>query len=611
MRHRGPDDAGSFTAPGVWLGHRRLSIIDVSDRGHQPLEDPDTGAVLIFNGEIFNYLELRKQLEAHGHRFRSHSDTEVLLRAYVHWGHDCVGRLNGMWAFVIWDPRERSAFFSRDRFGIKPLFFAHVGGDLALASEPKALLALYPQLRRPDAEAIGRLLAEKRMYVDGRSFYTGISAFPAAHSGTFAPGDSGPAVERYWDFPRAGGAGTVGWPEAQRQFEQLFDSSVALRLRSDVPLALTLSGGLDSTAILHATSRGLGPRAAVRAYTSVYEELGPDGSPIDERVSARLALAPYAGSILREIAAPVDDLLTVLRQIVWHMDGPGFSPAVFPVWRIMRAVRADGVKVVLEGQGADEMLGGYASHLAAAILDALATGLRQRSASALGQAARAARTIPGAFSLRRVLGDMVAELVAPARRWDQRRSTVLQALRPELLPLERPRAPAGCDGRSRLERRLLSDFCLDLLPAFLHYGDAISMAHSVESRLPFLDHRLVELCFRLPADHKVRDGSTKAILRAYLCHAGQEQIAGVRRKRGYPTPSSKWLAGDDGAVLRDVLLDPGARTRDYVERPALERLIARHAGGMLAAGDVLFGLLCTELWLETCAGAASANSFRG
>ena len=353
MHHRGPDAGGSFAAPGVWLGHRRLSILDLSEAGHQPLVDEDTGAVIAFNGEIFNYLELRAELEGSGHRFRGHSDTEVLLRAYVQWGTDCLRRLNGMWAFVIWDPRRNRAFFSRDRFGIKPLFMARIGDALALASEPKALLALDPTLRRPDLGAVGRLLADQQLYTDAHSFYEPIGVFPAAHGGQFAPGDREPLLERFWALPAADAI-----PGAAEQFPERFERSVALRLRSDVPLAVTLSGGLDSTAVLHAACAGLGPGAPLHAYTAVYAERGADGRVLDERASARAALAPYAGGVLHEIGAHVDDLLDTLRRIVWHMDGPGFSPAVFPLWQIMRGVRADGVKVVLEGQGADELLGG-------------------------------------------------------------------------------------------------------------------------------------------------------------------------------------------------------------------------------------------------------------
>jgi asparagine synthase (glutamine-hydrolysing) len=597
MHHRGPDDGGSFTAPGVWLGHRRLAILDLSDAGHQPLVDPETGTVIVFNGEIFNYLELRDTLQGHGHRFHGHSDTEVLLRAYLQWGADCLRRLNGMWAFVIWDPRRRRAFFSRDRFGIKPLFMARIGDGLALASEPKALLELDPALRRPDLRAVGRLLADQQVYVDGHSFYESISVFPAAHAGHFAPGDRRAEIEPYWALPEPGeasGASATDFPER-------FERSVALRLRSDVPLAITLSGGLDSTAVLHAACRGLGPETPLHAYTAVYDDHGADGQWLDERVAARSAIAPYATGVLHEVGAQSDDLLSTLRRIVWHMDGPGFSPAVLPLWQIMRGVRAGGVTVVLEGQGADELLGGYAGHVAAALRDALGTAARERRPEAVAAVARSAAAVAGAFSARRVLGDLVAGWSPHAQRLDLRRRTLRDVLVADLMPASSaPPTSRGQDGPGHLERRLRADFGRELLPAFLHYGDAISMAHSIESRLPFLDHELVESCARLPARDKVRDGVTKAVLRDYLRARGHADIAGTRRKRGFPTPAGQWLARDQGAVLREVLLDPGAASAPWLRRPALERAITRLAGGHHAQADALFSLLSTELWLGEC-----------
>jgi len=246
--------------------------------------------------------------------------------------------------------------------------------------------------------------------------------------------------------------------------------------------------------------------------------------------------------------------------------------------------------------------------VAAALLDELRSAAARRSPTALAAAARIAAGIPGAFGVRRVLGDVAGELLEPARSWDQRRSTIVEALAPELVPVRRSEGLGGTAAGGYLRGRLLSDFCLDRLPAFLHYGDAISMAHSVESRLPFLDHRLVELAFRLPGDHKLRRGTTKALLRGYLAASGHPALARTRRKRGFPTPAADWLARDGAELLREVLLDPGAAISPYVRRPALEGVIDRHAGGMLAAGDVLFGLLSTELWLQECIVRPSARS---
>jgi asparagine synthase (glutamine-hydrolysing) len=598
MTHRGPDDRGSWRSEHVWLASRRLAVIDTSAEGHQPLHDPQSGATVAFNGEIFNHVELRAELEALGHRFRSHSDTEVLLHAFLQWGEDCVTRFNGMWAFAIWDPREHALFLSRDRFGVKPLFMASVDGGLALASEPKVLLALYPQLARPDERSLADLLARKRVATGRGSFYAGIESVPAGHCGWYRVGDRAPRLRRFWDFPAADEVAELSPGEVDERFGAVFDDAARLRLRSDVPVGLTLSGGLDSTAVLHAAWTGLGDgEHALRAYTSVY-----DVDPaFNELAYARRAAARYPGVELVEVPAEVDDWLGVLRQIVWHMDGPGFSPAVFPLWQIMAAARRDGVVVLLEGQGADELLGGYATHYAAAL-----AGVRRP-----GDVVTMLRGGARSFGLRRLAAESAIRSIAAARRFDQRRSTVAAALSDDLRALDGGGGARSFPGRDALDTRLLETFTTDLLPGFLHYGDAISMAHSVESRLPFLDYRLVELCFTLPAREKIGGGETKAVLRRYLHRAGQSAVAGRARKVGYSTPTNVWLAADDGALLRDTLLAPNARVAPYVDRARLSRVIDRHVGGAHSAGDVLFALLCTELWLDECvAGAAGAAALR-
>ncbi|MGZ6725010.1 MAG: asparagine synthase (glutamine-hydrolyzing) [Solirubrobacteraceae bacterium] len=431
MWHRGPDDGGSFRAPGVWLGSRRLAIIDIGAAGHQPFIDERTGITIAFNGEIYNYIEIRRELESFGHRFATRSDTEVLLRSYIHWGPSCLGRLNGMWAFIVWDPREQRAFFSRDRFGVKPMFITRLRDGIALASEPKVLLALFPKLWEVDDVSLYRLLGEKRVYSGVESFYRSIEAVPAAHYGFYRPGDAAPTLRRYWQFPAQEERATLSWTEARDGFCPLLEDAVGLRLRSDVPLGVTLSGGLDSTAIAHAARQCLPETSALVAYTSVYEE-APGMERTDELDWAQLAVRRHANTALQPVRAAEQDWLATLRQIVWHMDGPGFSPAVFPLWNIALRARSDGVKVLLEGQGADELLGGYAWHTAAALLDD-GRRIAQGEPRALRSLLHAAREVPEHFSWRRVAGDVAVQLIPGLRRWDRRRGTLIKALRPELV----------------------------------------------------------------------------------------------------------------------------------------------------------------------------------
>jgi asparagine synthase (glutamine-hydrolysing) len=600
MGHRGPDGRGVWTGDGAWLGHRRLAVID-PDGGHQPMLDSETGTVITFNGAVYNYVELRRDLESRGHRFRSRSDTEVLLRSYLEWGTRCLEHFNGMWAFIIWDPRSRQAFFSRDRFGVKPLYYAMRAGCLIMASEPKALVKACPGLRRVDQAVIRDLLGEQRIYHDGRTFYADISSLLPGYLGFYRPGDESPQLERYWLSPTPSFSGTWKEDDAVEGFAALLKDAVAIRLRADVPVGLTLSGGIDSTVILDAMAGVRGqPGRQVRSYTSVYGDM-PAERDVDERRWARAAASKYGNVALVEVDAAAGDWLDALRKIVWHMDGPGFSPAVFPMWMIMQQARRENVPVLLEGQGADEVFGGYAKYAAAAFLDRITERRFSAPVARFGLDAAVAGWRVG--SARGFVRDVGVLALPAVREWQHSRTT----LRSALVGDRSQGAPRGSDvglanktlvAGGRFERQLASDFSRDLLPAFLQYGDAVSMAHSIETRLPFLDYRLVKFGMALPPRARISAGQTKRILRSYLRKAGQHAIAERRDKRGYPTPVHKWLAADDGAILRGVVLDPGARIGAIIDTARVSRMIDHHVAGRYGAGDALYSLLATELWWQ-------------
>lgn len=604
LSHRGPDDCGTWSADNVMLGSRRLAIIDIGPGGHQPMVDPQTGVALVFNGEIYNYIELREELAAAGHKFATQSDTEVLLRAYLQWGHDLTGRLNGMWAFVVWDPRNREAFFSRDRFGEKPFYYALVDGSLIAASEPKAILALQPQLRRVDEIALYDLLASGLVCHDDRSFYAGIKLLEPGCSGSFRPGDAALRLARYWDLPRTGEPLSDAGAALDR-FQEVFEDAVRLRLRSDVPVGITLSGGLDSTSVLHAAQHELNRSdGGLTAFTSVYRPRA-DEPRIDEREWAQRAVQPYPRVYLKEVEASPDEWLGVLRRITWHMDGPDYSPAVFPLWTITRTARAHDVPVLLEGQGGDELLAGYGHYTAPTVVYELRAAARDPSRARLRALADAAATGRRSMSTRRLVFELAAEAVPGLRALYWRRFGALGTLRPEYVAnvreIDAARPGRTVAGEHRgLEARLARDFLRDMLPGFLHYGDSMSMAHSVENRLPFLDHRLVELCFGLASSLKLGGGENKRVLRAYLRRAGQATIANRTDKRGYPTPADRWLAADGGALPRELLLAPDSRITRFASPSRIRRLITHNINGRAEAGNHLYRLLTTELWLRDC-----------
>ena len=596
LRHRGPDDEGLWTAPGVMLGHRRLSIIDLSAAGHQPMSGADGAQTIVYNGEIYNYIELRAQLAAAGRPVAGGSDTGVLLEALSLWGVQALGRLNGMWAFGLWDAARRRLLLSRDRFGVKPLYFRHGPGGFAFASEPKSLLALFPGHRAVNRTTLLRFLANNELHSHGESFYEGVHVLPPAHCAVYEPDSDRLSVSRYWQYPEQ--VDPPGDPaEACARFADLFDDAVRLRLRSDVQVGITLSGGLDSTAVLAAASRsgGRGPRC----FTSVYG----DGSPGELEWAQRAADA--AGAPLTPAPAPREGWLQVLPEIAWHMDGPGYSPAVYPLWCLMRQARAANVPVLLEGQGADEALGGYPAYAVLELIDlALGRSSERRSAAAV---LRRLRRLSGTFSARWLLLWLGRELSPQLLAWHRSRSGFQSLLRPGV-DVPPPQAvddlPQGGDA---VRRRLLADHARTILPGLLQYGDAVSMAHSIEARNPFLDYRLVEWLFRLPTGFKLRDGETKWVLREYLRAAGQAAIGNRPDKRGYPTPVASWLQAD-AAGLERRLLGTRSPLAEWCEPQRVRRLFGLVASGAPGAEHHLYKLLATQVWYERCIESPGAQA---
>jgi len=589
QRHRGPDDRGVWQSEAAWLGARRLAILDTSSHGHQPMVDQ--GVVVVFNGEVYNYVELREELCESGAVFRSGCDTEVVLKSYLRWGHDCLARFNGMWGLCIFDSRDGSAFFARDRFGVKPLYVTRARGRVSVASEAKSLLHLYPELRRVDEAAVYGFLARAQLHTGERTFYDGIQMILPGHAGVVWPGESKTKIWPYWSLePTAAPALET---EIVERFGALLEDSVRIRMRSDVPVGVTLSGGLDSTAVAHGAVASMNGSSPLTAFTSVWK--ADDRSVLRDELSwARVAAQPYPTIQLEEVPAAQGDWVSTLERVAWHQDSPNYSPAVVPLWMIMKSAHDQGVKVILEGQGADEFLGGYVHHAAVAFLD----GLRGRNGGPL-EAVRAAPSYARAF-LPRAFALWVAREALPFTRHAYRaqRGTA-STLRPDFTRRfagsEEPPVPAR-----NLRERLFADLTRDILPALLHYGDAVSMAHSVESRQPFLDYRLVEFCLSLPERWKISGGRTKTVLRQYLHSVGQHEIANRTDKMGFPTPIWQWLTADDLQLPRKLLLSSESRLLAYCSRSGVERLIHHTQRDPGTTGTHLYRLVSTELWLRAC-----------
>ncbi len=590
IAHRGPDGEGKFFAEGIALGHRRLAIIDLTAGGHQPMVDAESGAVIVFNGELYNYRELRLELQSAGVGFRGESDTEVVLKAFLHWRHAAFGKFNGMWALAIWEPRARRLTLSRDRFGVKPLYYAQVSGRLLFASEPKAMLALDPSLAEADQQALQEFMVDSRSHAGGRGFFRRISTLPPACIGTWQPGQQELRLERFWNYPEPDtdlGQGVADPRQDAEEFGFLLRDAVRLRLRSDVAVGITLSGGLDSSAVL-AASRDNGQLPT--CFTSVFGE-----SQTSEAGWAAIA-SSAVGARLELVTAAADDWAATLERITWHMDSPGYSPAVFPLWSIMEHARAHRTYVLMEGQGADEVLGGYAQH---AVLAALGeAGKLLRAQGSMG-AFRASidglhGLVPPGLALRwaaRLLMEPLAHRIGPRRE----RSQMVRNPMASTADLGLPPAPSGQDA---LRLALHRDHSAQVLPALLHYGDSVSMAHGIESRLPFMDYRIVEWVFKRHP-RLIVNGETKAPIRGYLRVSGMQEIAARKDKKGYETPVRDWLKQSTGRVLvEDMFADGGAPIWDILDRAMVRKLADRGLAHDDFAINHLYKVVTAHVWLR-------------
>jgi asparagine synthase (glutamine-hydrolysing) len=580
MPHRGPDARGAqVLAPGAGFGHVRLAILDLVPESNQPFAIDGGAYVITYNGEIFNYVELREELEGLGHAFRTRSDTEVLVRAYATWGADAVNRLNGMWAFAIWDRDRDELFCSRDRFGIKPFSYTEHDGRFLFSSEVKAMLAIAPELARPDHEALSQLL---RSSVGGRSHRTcfaGVRRLPPAHN--MIVRRSGIRLERYWDYPTDTMDGITAEEAAAGVRERLVDA-LRLRMRSDVPVGTTLSGGVDSSAIV----------CLLRSfYDDPHETFTASyaGESYDESDDA-VALATRLGMNPNRLPAQDEDFLPTLRKVVHHLEAPVYNPAVFPLWNIMRGAR-EKVTVVLEGQGADELFGGYVrSAYPFSVLDHLAGGRLLSAAKAFRWNLRVCGAPATLMWTGRALAPWVHRFYRRIRG-DER--VYLGPLRDAA-----GGSPARRNGRMPgVLNRHLRDQHEGTLVDLLHYGDAISMAFSLESRLPFMDYRLVEYAFRIPGHLKVGEGRGKLVLRNAVRRDVPLEVIDSRRKLGFPTPIAKWFRERPDVTIEPILQGAACRERGLFDPAAVDATIAQHCAGRDHSYN-LFRWTITELWFQ-------------
>jgi asparagine synthase (glutamine-hydrolysing) len=624
IAHRGPDDYGYHLRTRVGLGHRRLSIIDRAG-GRQPLANEDETVWIVFNGEIYNHLDLRRELIGRGHTFRTHSDTEAIVHAYEEWGASCATRLRGMFAFAIWDEREQKLTLVRDRLGIKPLYYATPGSDIVFGSEVKSLLCARTINDQLDDDALAAYLALR--YVPAPlTMFRAIKKLPPASVLTWQRGLT--SIASYWDLAATATRDATPPTEAEAAAElrERIDHVTKLRLMAEVPVGAFLSGGLDSTMISAAMLAAEDARGALKTFSVGYAEAEAQGD--DELGFARLA-ATALGTEHHEVRVTQAEAAEALPRIIWHLDEPLADPACVPLYFLARRAKEE-VTVVLSGEGADEALAGYYIYRKLLRLESLRRRLGVGGAAALAMMARLAATLPSE-KLRRAArvvsvpleeayrgvaracdDELAARLVlrghtnnvrsqnnnvhahnnaSPAARHERRGSAaVVSAL---LAPhWQRTR------GMSPLRRMLYVDARVWLPDDLLVKADKMTMAHALELRVPFLDHQLMEHAWSLPDTLKIAGGVGKALLRK-AARGRVPQAILERPKQGFATPTATWLRGGLRGLLEDMLTDTRSLMRERFDLKLVRRLVDGHQAGADRSAE-LWSLLVLELWHRSC-----------
>ena len=611
VAHRGPDGAGwrEFHSPAgrAALGHRRLAIIDVSDAGLQPMADATGRFHLVFNGEIYNYLELRDELKALGHVFRSDSDSEVLLAAYQVWGSACLERFFGMFAFLIWDDRDKAFFAARDRFGIKPLYVMANGRGIAFASEIKQLLGLPGLAARMNLARVRDFLAFGTSDHTAETMFEGVLQLQpgcytridasSAWDGSFEP-------RRWYAIPPYSVL-NLSEDEAAERFRALLADSVRMHLRSDVRVGSCLSGGLDSSSIVGLMAQALGEQgcdARVNTVSACYAEKTVDEKPFME------AVVEHAGAQPHYIFPRAEDVFARAEDITWHQDEPFGSSSIFAQWCVFKAAHEAGIKVMLDGQGADEQLAGY--H--AAYMYYMSDLLRRQDYATLVRTMIERHRVHGASFADQAQRFIGPALPAPLRAFLLRRRENLvkhdwtnsEALRSFNSAPPAPEIASTLNGLPPITD--IASLCVVLtfasnLQMLLHWEDRKSMAHSIEARVPFLDHRLVEFSLALGNEHKIVRSDTKRILRRAMADLLPKVVRERRDKLGFATPEEAWFRGPLKPMIVEGVEATLKRFPDLLNPRGTRALAADMLEGRRPVDFTLWRIVNIGIWGERVA----------
>lgn len=617
IAYRGPDDEGHAIHGNVALGHRRLSILDLSPLGHQPMYSSDGRFAIVYNGEIYNFIELKAELESLGASFRSTSDTEVILEAYRHWGPNCVERFNGMWAFALLDVKEHKLFFSRDRFGIKPLYLLETPEGLFFASEIKAILTARPSARKANRRAIFHFLPGGMLDDGPETFFPDVFQLPQAHNAIYNTATG--RMERtwaYWQLDAEAFAEKWVGKEPVESLWELLQSSIQLHMRSDVPVGTCLSGGVDSSTIVALMCKFRS--APVHTFSGLYPDRDCDEGKYVDLVNRHTNSIPCP-----VYPEPNGDLVDDIQRITWHQDIPTAGPGLYTQWHVMKRARQN-VKVILDGQGGDELLAGYVPYFRHRLHDLLDTGGFSGRLAAIRLSLQIARHWGTKWVARDVAsrflgGGKVGGLASRKALGLWRRMKGPAAAAPPETPFFHPSLAAECGDvgfqrnrpqrmKTRLDNQLYWDLAECSIPALLHYEDRNSMAHSIEARVPLLDYRVVEYSLGLPASYKIRGSWTKWALRECASRVLPPEVAWRRSKMGYPTPFARWLRQEpDRSRIEEIIFSREFRQRELVPEESVRGFWKQHQDGADRSW-LIYRYLTLELWHRNFIDAAPAPS---
>lgn len=585
------------SAPGryrIGFGHRRLAIVDLTPLGQQPMGSYDGRYWITYNGAVYNAPELRQELSALGHVFRSSTDTEVVLASYRQWGRTCLSRLNGMFAFAVWDATDGSVFCARDRFGIKPFYYRHDGTRFLFASEIKALLQDGSYRPSPNPSAVYAYLTQAWQDHTTETFFAGIHQIGPGEYAVIRPNEPSPErrlVRDRWWWPQTGRE-AISFQNAAGTLRDLLQDSVRLQMRADVPIGSCLSGGLDSSTIV-CLMAGLSSRASLNGTQSPVATFSscPEDPESDERPFIRHVVERTG--VLNTQAVPVAErLFECMPTILWHQEEPFAGTSVLAQWEVMQAAGRAGIKVLLDGQGADELFLGYPRYIGFRLADLARQGRWLSAIREWTAWQRVHGRLPATAIAALARGLIPGGLVQQMRAGVTGQTTWLD---PAFARDHRQETPAT--GRLSLEQQRLRSLTHDL-PALLHYEDRNAMAFSIEARVPLLDHRLVEWLLRLPPEWQIRNGMTKALLRDATNGILPEPVRLRRDKIGFATPQDRWLRQSLRHEIEATLRSESLQSRPYWRAPALRNLYRQYCDGHLGIGPVVWRWVNLEWWLR-------------